>query len=180
MKLIECLAEYIKFYRKILITLCYQSSLANLLNFTWKWYRRSISGFTLADLKVHFQSFGKDFVAQLLVSFSLSQQYPLICGFFFYFILVCGRFSTSSFLSFLEWVSLHTLATTIRFWGSTFLLLLTSILLLCIGAHPSSPATGAYSFSKSEMGFYVCAVWCVHRHRTSCFKSHPRRLGNVQ
>ena len=26
------------------------------------------------------------------------------------------------------------------------------------------------------MGVYVCAVWCVHRHGTSCFKSHPRRL----
>ena len=25
----------------------------------------------------------------------------------------------------------------------------------------------------------MCAVWCVHRHVTSCFKSHPRRLGNV-
>ena len=42
------------------------------------------------------------------------------------------------------------------------------------------PLSLAYSFSKSEMGFYMCAVWCVHRHGTSCFKSNPRRLGNVQ
>ena len=41
------------------------------------------------------------------------------------------------------------------------------------------PATGAYTFSKSEMGFYVWVV-CMHRHGTSCFKSHPRRLGNIQ
>ena len=34
----------------------------------------------------------------------------------------------------------------------------------------------------SKMGFYVCVVWCVHRHGTSCFKSNSRRLlvGNVQ
>ena len=31
-----------------------------------------------------------------------------------------------------------------------------------------------------HMGFYVCAMKCVHTHRTSCFKAHPRRLGYVQ
>ena len=49
-----------------------------------------------------------------------------------------------------------------------------------VQCHPSSLTTEAYSFSKSEMGFNVCAVYCVHRHRISCFKSHPRRLSNVQ
>ena len=47
--------------------------------------------------------------------------------------------------------------------------------------HPLiSPATGTYSVLKSEMGFYVCAVQCVHRYGTSNFKPHPRRLHNVQ
>ena len=49
-----------------------------------------------------------------------------------------------------------------------------------VHCHPSSPATGAYSFLKSEMGFYACAVWCVHRHRTSCFKSHLRSKSLTQ
>ena len=43
-----------------------------------------------------------------------------------------------------------------------------------------SSATVTFSFSKSEMGFYGYAVLCVHRHGTSCFKSHHRRLGKVQ
>ena len=30
-----------------------------------------------------------------------------------------------------------------------------------------------------EMGLYMCAVQCVHRNGTYCFKSHPRRLGNA-
>ena len=157
MKLIECLAEYIKFYRKILITLCYQSSLANLLNFTWKWYRRSISGFTLADLKVHFRSFGKDFVAQLLVS--LSQQYPLICVFFFLF-----YFSLWPFFYFIYFI--------------------------IIGVSLPAYLSNHNPFSSEHIFFFLGeegrAVGynkfpsLVHRHRTSCFKSHPRRLGNVQ
>ena len=35
--------------------------------------------------------------------------------------------------------------------------------------HPSSPATGWLRWE------FVCTVWCVHRHRTSCFKSHPSK-----
>ena len=40
----------------------------------------------------------------------------------------------------------------------------------------------AYSSTKSrsKIGFYVCAVLCVHKHRTFGFNSHPRRLGYVQ
>ena len=30
-----------------------------------------------------------------------------------------------------------------------------------------------------QIRFYVWAVSCVYRHKTSCFKSHLRRLGNV-
>ena len=39
---------------------------------------------------------------------------------------------------------------------------------------------GAYSFLKSKIGFYLCAVKYVHSHGTSSFKSHRRRLCNVQ
>ena len=28
---------------------------------------------------------------------------------------------------------------------------------------------------ERQKGFYVCAVECVHKHGTSCFKSYPRR-----
>ena len=57
-----------------------------------------------------------------------------------------------------------------------------SMIISCVlvHCHPSSPATEAYSFSKSTMEFYVCAKICVHRLGTSCFKSHPRRLGYVE
>ena len=50
---------------------------------------------------------------------------------------------------------------------------------LCIGA-VSSINTGTQwpSLPKRAMGFYVCAVLCVHLHGTSLFKPHPRRLGN--
>ena len=37
-----------------------------------------------------------------------------------------------------------------------------------------------FFFLKSKMGFIMCALWCVQRHGTSCLKSHPRRLSNVQ
>ena len=50
---------------------------------------------------------------------------------------------------------------------------------MLVHCHPSSPATGAYSFRRARWDF-MCAVFCVHRHRTSCFKFHPRRLGNIQ
>ena len=89
--------------------------------------------------------------------FYLSQRSPfLICGVNFY---VCGRFSTPSFYNF--WSrspripqqpqSVFEGAHFCRFYRVSF----SRVLVHC---HPSSPATGAYSFSKSEMGFYVCAV----------------------
>ena len=97
--------------------------------------------------------------------------FPFILWSYIYF---CGRFSTPSLYPF--WSrsprKLHQ-----RFRGSTFLLVSSGVL---VHYHPSSSVTVPYSFSKSEMGFYGYAVLCVHRHGTSCFKSHPRRLGNVQ
>ena len=107
----------------------------------------------------------------------LSQRSPSICGVDYY---VWGRFSTPSYLSI--WIRSHRIlqrpqsnfkgAHFCRFSGVSFFLVL-------VHCHLSSPAKRAYSSSKSEMGFYVCAVWCVHRHWTSCFMSHPRKLGNV-
>ena len=63
--------------------------------------------------------------------FSLSQRFPLIYGVnYFTFVDV---FLLYLFII-LEQVSLHTLATTIRFRGNTFLQVLTSFLLSCIDA----------------------------------------------
>ena len=62
---------------------------------------------------------------------SSTQRSPLICEVnFFTFVAVF----LLHLLSFLGQVSPHTLATTIRFRGSTFLQVLTSFLLSCIGA----------------------------------------------
>ena len=36
-----------------------------------------------------------------------------------------------------------------------------------VHCHPPSSSQGHTLLSKSEMGFYVCAVWSVHRHGTS-------------
>ena len=48
-----------------------------------------------------------------------------------------------------------------------------------LSSNPSSPAKWAYSFLKSEMGFYRTCVQCDVCNRL-CFKSHPRILGDVQ
>ena len=85
----------------------------------------------------------------IIDSLSLSQRSPLICGVNF---LRLWPFFYSIILSFFGVGLPAYLINQNPFSRSTFLLGLTSFLLSCIGA------TGAYSFSKSEMGFYVCAV----------------------
>ena len=105
------------------------------------------------------------------LSFSLSQRSPFFCGIILY---VCGCFSTPPlYIYIFSEVSPHTSATTVHFLKVSF----SHGLVTC---HPSSLATGICSFSKSEIGFYVCPVKCIHRHGTSCFKSHSRRLGNLK
>ena len=50
-----------------------------------------------------------------------------------------------------------------------------------VHCHPSSPTTGAYSFCKQwDEVLRLCSVMRAHRHGAFCFKSNPRRLGNVQ
>ena len=54
---------------------------------------------------------------------------------------------------------------------------------MLVHCYPSSPTTGtvSFSFSKSEMRFYICAVWCVHSDRDTgpsvLSPINPRRLG---
>ena len=57
------------------------------------------------------------YILILSLSLSLSLLSPLICGVNY----ICGHFSTQFYHIFFEYVSLHTLATTVRFRGSTFL-----------------------------------------------------------
>ena len=117
---------------------------------------------------------------EVLFSFFLSV-FPFNCRVNY----VCGRFSTP-FLSHFYRSSRILQQPQSVFEVAHFCRFLTSSLLSCVGALSSiiiaddSSPTGAYSFSKSEMEFYVCAAYFVHRHGTSYFKYHPRRLGNVQ
>ena len=101
-----------------------------------------------------------------LYSFSVSA--PLYLWVYFY---VCDCFSIPSFCHFFISRSPHKLQQPQAvFYGAHFCSLKpVSFSRVLVHCHQSSPATGAYSFSKSEMGFYLCAVLCVHRHRTCCF-----------
>ena len=105
------------------------------------------------------------------ISPSRSLRSPLICV-----VITFVAFFYSIFISFF-WAGLPAYFSKHNAFSGTFLVLTSFTLVHC---HPSSLTTGAYSFLKSEMGFNVYAVSCVHRHRTSCSKSHLRRLGNVQ
>ena len=82
-------------------------------------------------------------------------------------IYVCGRFSTPSFYG----VGLPAYLSNRNQFSREHVFVgfneFPSLVYWC--CHPSSPATGAYSFSKSEIGFYVCTMLCVHRHGSSCF-----------
>ena len=57
---------------------------------------------------------------------------------------------------------------------------LKSFLLSCVGARSSIITRHRGLLFFEEIGFYMCVVKCVHRHGTSCFKSHSRKLGNIQ
>ena len=128
---------------------------------SWSWQRRK----------------KKRLLTNITTVISLSQCSHLICGVNY----VWGCFSTLFYHIF--WVGLPAYFSNhspflrehifCRFQRVSY----SRVLVHC---HPSSPAKEAYSFWKSAMGFYVCVVLCVHRHVTSCFKSHPRRLGNAQ
>ena len=86
-------------------------------------------------------------------------------------------FFYSIFLSFLEQVSPHTLATTICFSREHIFVGFPSLKYWCTVIHHHRPQ-GPALFRRVRWDF-MC-VQCVQLHGTSCFKSHPRRLGNVQ
>ena len=120
----------------------------------------------------------------LILILSLPQRSPLICWvnflrlwpFFYSILLSFFRVGFHTYLSnHYPFLRKHIFAGFNEFPS----LVCCSFSRVLVHCHPSSPTTGAYSFSMKETGFYVCAVWCVHIHGTSCFKSHPRRLDNV-
>ena len=92
---------------------------------------------------------------------SLSLSIPLyLVGLF---LLRLWLYYYSIFLSFSDQVFSHTSATTVCFWGSLFLKVLTISSCVLVHCHPSSPATGAYSFLRARwdfmyVQFYVCLI----------------------
>ena len=51
---------------------------------------------------------------------------------------------------------------------------------MLVHCHPSSPATGAYSFFEEQNRILCVQCDVCTDTRTSCSMPHPRRLGNVQ